>query len=102
MKIKRRRDIKRARYRRPAVRHWRGTELSITYQGLDRTKDIAIRKALGKYDLGSGFIVRGEGAGTRDHAATVPEDDLARVLAALKKIPGIRTKKCVVKWVLCR
>ena len=90
---------RRSKSKRNPVRHWRGTDIVVTYKGLDHDKDRAVRKALGKYDTGSGF---GFDDGQRDHTATVPEDDLARVLRALKKIRGIRTKKCVVKWVLCR
>jgi hypothetical protein len=89
----------RRRYRGRPVRHWRGTDIVVTYKGLDHDKDRAVRKALGKYDTGSGFAF---GERERDHTATVPEDDLVRVLSALKKIRGVRTKKCVVKWVLCR
>ena len=93
-KFRRRRGIKRRR-----VRHWRGTELVVIYKGLDRNKDCAIRKALGKYETGSGFLFPEH---ERDHTATVFEDDLARVLRELKKIRGIRTKRLVKKWVLCR
>lgn len=81
------------------IRRWRGTDIVVTYKGLDHDKDRAVRKALGKYDTGSGF---GFDDGMRDHTATVPEDDLARVLRDLKKIRGVRTKRRVVKWVLCR
>ena len=82
--------------------HWRGVELAVTYNGahgIDGEKDRAIRQALGKYETGSGFSFPTR---VRDHSATVPEDDFARVLSALKKIPGVRVKKLVQKWVLCR
>jgi hypothetical protein len=90
---------RRSKRKGPAIRYWRGTDIVVTYKGLDHDKGRAVRKALGKYDTGSGF---GFDGGQRDHTATVPEGDLVRVLSALKKIPGVRTKKCVVKWVLCR
>jgi hypothetical protein len=93
-KPRRRRGIKRRR-----TWHWRGTDITVTYKGLDHEKDRAIRKAIGKYDTGSGFLFS---ESERDLTATVPEDDLARVLRELKKIRGIRTKKLVQKWVLCR
>jgi hypothetical protein len=94
--LKRRRHSKRKG--RP-IRRWRGTDIVVTYKGLDRDKDRAVRAALGKYDTGSGMSFND---GERDHTATVPEDDLPRVLRELKKIPGIRTKRLVQKWVLCR
>jgi hypothetical protein len=90
---------RRSKHKGRPVRHWRGTDIVVTYKGIDHDKDRAVRKALGKYDTGSGF---GFDDGQRDHTATVPEDDLARVLGALKKIPGIRAKRLVQKWVLCR
>jgi len=91
--------VKRRRRRGPVRRYWRGTDIVVTYKGLDREKDRAVRAALGKYDTGSGF---GFDSGQRDHTATVPDDDLAKVLHALKKIRGVRTKKLVLKWVLVR
>jgi hypothetical protein len=81
-------------------RHWRGTELVVTYKGgVDGEKDRAVRKALGKYENGSGFSFM---TGERDHTATVPDDAFARVVRELKKIRGITTKKLVKKWVRCR
>jgi hypothetical protein len=77
----------------------RGTDIVVTYKGLNGDKDAAVREALGEYATGSGFLF---GDDRRDHTATVPDEDLKRVLRALKKIRGIRTKRCVVKWVLCR
>lgn len=97
-KIRRRKGIKRRR----GIRHWRGTELVVTYSGahgIDGEKDRAIRKALGKYETGSGFSFPEH---VRDHTATVPDDDFANVLGKLKKIRGITTKKLVQKWVCCR
>ena len=81
--------------------YWRGTDIVVTYKKnvLDHDKDRAVRKALGKYDTGSGFSFM---TGGRDITATVPDDDLANVLGKLKKIRGITTKKRVTKWVLCR
>ena len=93
-----RRRKSRTKVRRP-IRRWRGTDIVVTYKGLDHDKDRAVRAALGKYATGSGF---GFNDGQRDHTATVPEDDLAHVLRELKKIRGVRTKKLVQKWVLCR
>lgn len=94
---RRRKGIKRSR------RHfWRGIDLAVTYNGahgIDGEKDRAIRKALGKYETGSGFLFS---TCVRDHSATVPEDDFDNVLGVLKKIRGIRVKKLVQKWVLCR
>lgn len=95
--------LRRRRSRRKPLRtrrHWRGTDLVVTYKGgLDADKDRVVRKALGKYDTGSGFSFMN---GERDHTATVPDDDFDHVLGALKKIRGIRVKKRVTKWVLCR
>jgi hypothetical protein len=80
--------------------HWRGTDIVVTYKGgVDGEKDRTVRKALGKYENGSGFSFM---TGERDHTATVPDDDFDRVIGALKKIRGIKTKKRVTKWVLCR
>jgi hypothetical protein len=85
---------------RPVRRHWRGTDIVVIYKsGVDSDKDRAVRKALGKYETGSGFSFM---TGERDHTATVPDDDLDRVIGVLKKIRGVKTKKLVMKWVLCR
>ena len=97
-KTRGRKGIKRWRSRQ----HWRGVDLSVTYDGahgIDDEKDRAIRKALGKYETGSGFSFPEH---VRDHSATVPEDAFDDVLGALKKIRGVRIKKLVQKWVLCR
>lgn len=91
--------LRRRKSQSKPIRRWRGTELVVTYNGLDHDKDHAVRKALGKYDTGSGMCLTN---GKRDHTATVPESDLPRVLGALKKIGGIRTKRLVMKWILCR
>lgn len=100
MKKKRRTTkFRRTAKRRPVRRYWRGTDIVVTYKGLDHDKDRAVRKALGRYDTGSGFLF---GEDERDHTATVPDDDFDRVVGALKKIRGIRVKKRVTKWVLCR
>lgn len=97
---KRRRTKRRKNIKRTRTRHWRGTDLVVTYKsGLDRDKDRAIRKALGKYETGSGYALA---SSERDHTATVPEGDLKRVLRMLKKIRGIKTKRLVQKWVVCR
>lgn len=82
-----------------------GVELVVTYRGLDTAKDEEIDKALGAYGTGSGMAFgafTGDGMSVRDHTATVPPKDLARVLRALKKIRGVRTRRLVQKWVLCR
>lgn len=76
-----------------------GVDIVVTFPGLDWSKDRAIRRALGKYETGSGFAVDDR---QRDHTATVPPDALARVLKQLKTIRGIRTRRLVQKWVLCR
>lgn len=89
--------------KRRSHKRWRGTDLIVFYDGrqggIDGAKDRSIRAALGKYETGSGFAFPEL---VRDHTATVPLSDLERVLARLKKIRGIKTKKCVVTWVLCR
>lgn len=70
--VKKRRVTKlRRRKRAPRRRHWRGTEIVVTYKSVDHDKDRAIRKALGAYETGSGFAF---GNAERDHTATVPED----------------------------
>jgi uncharacterized protein (DUF2141 family) len=62
------------------------TKLTVTYDGFDAAKNDAVREALGTYETGSGFAFDTE---QRDHTATVPNDDLQRVMNALKKISGI-------------
>lgn len=86
-------------------RRYIDTCLTVTYKctslesRLNTEKDAAIRKALGKYETGSGYSFSD---GVRDHSATVPDNALKTVLRDLKKIRGITTKKLVQKWVLCR
>lgn len=97
-KIRRRR--KRDKRYQLVRRQWRGTNIVVIYKGpLDHDKDQAVRKALGQYDTGSGFSFA---SGERDLTATVPDDDFERVLGELKKIRGIKIKKQVIDWVLCR
>lgn len=82
---------------------WRGTKLCVDYganAGIDVAKDAKIIRALGKYSTGSGMSLLDDRR--RDFSATVPDDALVRVLAALKKIRGIRTRRLVQKWVVCR
>ena len=67
-----------------------GTKLTIIYAGgIDRVTDAAIRSAIDPFDTGSGYsFVTDE----RDVSATVPEAELPRALAALRKIVGVRVK----------
>jgi len=75
----------------------RGVDLAIIYEGgLDRDRDRSIYAVLDPYSTGSGFSFDD---GKRDICATVPDDDLARVVGALKEIPGVEIKKRVVEWV---
>lgn len=88
--------------RKAKMRPWSTTDVVVEYQGdIDLAKDRVIRKALGRFSTGSGYSFVGK-RGSRDFAATIPDKDLVRVLAALKKIRGIRTRRLVSKWVVCR
>lgn len=95
------------RRRRKVTRHqppgcWpRGTDIVITYKGLDLDRDAKIRKALGRYSTGSGMMLLGN-ARERDHTATIPDDHYDRVIAKLLLIPAVRVKKLVQKWVTVR
>jgi len=84
-------------FARPRPRY--AVELSITYKGIDPYKDVAIRQALGEWDTGSGFLFSKR---ERDFSAEVPLDKLQLVLRKLRPIRGIKVKKLVQKWVLCR
>lgn len=95
-KIRRHRKSSETPRRRP---QWRGTEIVVTYKGdPDHDRDRAIRKALGKYETGSGFSFMTR---ERDHTATVPDDDFAHVIGNLRAIAGTTTKKLVRSWVRC-
>jgi hypothetical protein len=83
--------------RRRALPH--NVDLAIIYPGgIDRDLDRAILAVVGKYDTGSGVAFINDGA--RDITATVPDEELSRVLSALKKIPRIKIKKRVTEWVV--
>lgn len=87
------------RFRRPLF----GVDLEITYRGIDMVKDGQIRKVLGAYSTGSGagFFEKNKPP-LRDHTATVPREKFDLIMKRLRRIPGIKVKRLVTRWVLCR
>jgi len=65
--------------------------------GIDWNKDYEIRRILGERSLGSGFLIA---AGVRDHSAEVAKSELRGMVRKLKKIPGVKVRKLVSKWVV--
>ena len=76
----------------------RGTDLAIIYKGgLDHDRDRAIYAIVDPYGTGSGFSFDN---GERDICATIPDEKLEGVVAALKELPDLTIKKQVIEWVV--